>query len=80
MRDIKSQTCLTKHASRKSEARQSFRKFCRKHSGELLQKRICWTKRKQEREIRNSALYGPKNCGLRANDHMAKMGCRQEKI
>ena len=33
-----------------------------------------------EREIRNSSSFDEENRGLRANDQMVKMGCRQEKI
>ena len=46
---------------------------------ELLQKRICWTNaNKSERFV--TVLPMTKNYGLRANDRMAKMGCRQEKF
>ena len=51
----------------------------RKIPAELLQKRICWTNaNKSERFV--TVLPMTKNCGLRANDRMAKMGCRQEKF
>ena len=67
--------CLTKHASGKSEA--VLQKICRKHSGELLQKRTCWTNANMtERFV--TVLLTTKNCGQRANDQMAKMGCRQK--
>ena len=50
-----------------------------RHSGELLQKRTCWTNANMsERFV--TVLPTTKNCGLRANDQMAKMGCRQEKF
>ena len=63
--------CLTKHASRKSEA------VLQKIPAELLQKRICWTNaNKSERFV--TVLPMTKNCGLRTNDQMAKMGCKQE--
>ena len=56
---------------------QSYKSFCRRHSGELLQKRRCWTNaNKSEKFV--TVLPLTKNCGLRANDQMAKMGCRQE--
>ena len=67
--------CLTKHASRKSEA--VLQKFCRKHSGELLQKRTCWTNA-NESERFVTVLPTTKNRGLRANDQMVKMGCWQK--
>ena len=70
--------CLTKHASRKSEA-VSTENSCRKHRGELLQKRTCWTNvNRNERFV--TVLLTTKNCGLRTNDPMVKMGCRQEKF
>ena len=63
---------LTRHASRKSET-------VRKYSGELLQKRTYWTNaNKSERFV--TVLLTTKNCDLRANDQMTKMGCRQEKF
>ena len=56
--------CVTKHASRKSKA---------------LLKRTCWTNAiKSERFV--TVLLTTKNCGLRANDQMVKMGGRQEKF
>ena len=77
MRDIKSQ--IARQSTPQESQRQSYRKFCRKHSGELLQKRTCWTNaNKSERFV--TVLLTTKNCGLRANDQMAKMGCRQDKI
>ena len=61
--------CFTEHASRKSEA--VLQKFCRKHSGELLQKRTCWTDvNGSERFV--TVLPTTKNCGLRANDQMVR--------
>ena len=69
--------CLTKHASRKSEA--VLQKNGRKHSGELLPKRTCW-KNLNESERFVTVLPTTNNCGLRANDQMVKMGCRQEKF
>ena len=63
--------CLTKHASRKSET------VLQKIQAELLQKRICWTnENKSERFV--TVLPMTKKCGLRTNDQMAKMGCKQE--
>ena len=50
----------------------------RKIPAELLQKMICWTNaNKSERFV--TVLPMTKNCGLRATDQMAKMGCGQEK-
>ena len=68
--------CLTKHASRKSEA--VLQKIL--HEAQcILQKRTCCTNaNKSERFV--TVLPTTKNCGLRANDQMVKMGCRQEKF
>ena len=49
------------------------------HSGELLQKRTCWTNA-NESERFVTVLPTTKNCGLRANYQMVKMDCRQEKF
>ena len=46
--------CLTKHASRKSE--QSYRNFCKKHSGESAEEDML-DRRKRKREIRYSSSY-----------------------
>ena len=61
--------CLTKHASRKSEAVPQ--KNCRKQSGELLQKRTCWANA-NESERFVTVLPTTKNYGLRANDQMVR--------
>ena len=61
--------CLTKHASRKSEG-QSYRKFCRKHNGELRQKRTCWTNA-NENERSVTVPLATKNRGLRAIRQLA---------
>ena len=56
MREISNRRLLDE--TRLKEGRGSpTKKSCRKHSGELLQKRTCLHKRNQEREIRNSSSY-----------------------
>ena len=57
--------CLTKHASRKSEA-----------VPQKIRQEAQW--RESERFV--TVLPTTKNCGLQANDQMVKMGCRQEKF
>ena len=69
MRDIKFQ--IAWRSTPQGSQRQSYRKFCRKHSGELLQKRTCWTDA-NESEGFVTVLPTTKNCGIRANDQMVR--------
>ena len=69
--------CLTKHASRKSEA--VLQKILREAQWRIAAEETCWTNA-NESERFVTVLPTTKNCGPRANDQMAKMGCRQEKF
>ena len=71
MRDIK----LQKHASRKSEA--VLQKIMR-HSGELRQKRTCWTDANRS-ERSATATLATKNRCLRANRQMVQFAVGKKK-
>ena len=70
--------CLTKHASRKSEA--VLQKILQEAQWRITaEEGTCWIDAgESERFV--TVLPTTKNCGLRANDQMVKMGCRQEKF
>ena len=67
--------CLTKHASRKSEA--VLQKILQEAQWRIIAEEDMLGKLIGEEEICNSY---PNDCGLRANDQMVKMECRQEKF
>ena len=70
--------CLTKHASRKSEA--VLQKILQEaHSGELRQKRDLLDRRKREREIRNSPSCDEESWPT-SEQADGEMSCRQEEI
>ena len=78
MRDIKSQIAC--RSTPRGSLRQSYRNFFKRHSGELRQKRTCWTDANMKEKFVTILLRATKNHGLRVNKQLVLVNCRQEKI